>query len=144
MHKSRKPEQFIKTPGYPGGNEALSQFIRQNLRYPKEALEKGIEGVVVVEFDYNEDGQVLRTRVKKGLGHGCDEEAQRIVKMLRFRKVRQRKMRVTYHSTINIHFHRPKKSQGDRSIQYTVTPAGKKKEDPPGKSSGYGYTIKLG
>ena len=121
----------------------MGKFIRENLRYPKEALEKGIEGTVIVAFDYNEDGDVLRTKVKKGIGHGCDEEAQRIVKLLRFRKVRQRKMRVTYHSTINIHFTLPKKSQAAKSIQYTVTTSTKKKEDLPGKSSGYGYTIKL-
>lgn len=119
----------------------MSKFIRENLRYPKEALEKGIEGTVVVEFDYNEDGKVLRTRVKKGLGHGCDEEAQRIVKMLRFRKVRQRKMRVTYHSTINIHFRLPKKPAAATSFHYNLIRTGKQKENSSDKSPGYGYSI---
>lgn len=142
MQKSRKPEEFIRFPGYPGGKEALGQFIRQNLRYPKEAQERGIEGIVIVEFEYNINGEVLRTKVKKGLGYGCDEEAERIVKKLQFERVKQRKLRVTYRSTINIKFALPKKVQVQKGVTYTITPS-QKKQDSPSKPSSFGYSIRL-
>lgn len=41
---------------YPGGKAALMQFISQNLRYPKEALEQGVTGLIVVQFIVHEDG----------------------------------------------------------------------------------------
>ena len=41
---------------YPGGKAALMQFISQNLRYPKEALEQGVTGLIIVQFIVHEDG----------------------------------------------------------------------------------------
>ncbi len=104
MKKKRKPEQFIKTPAYPGGTEAMSKFIREHLRYPEEALEKKIEGTVQVAFSFNENGRVIKTRIEHGIGHGCDEEAQRIVRLFRYPKMKNKGIRVTYHSKVNIHF----------------------------------------
>ncbi len=104
MKKNRKPEQFIRTPAYPGGTEALSKYIRENLRYPREALEKKIEGTVQVAFSFNENGRVIRAKVEHGIGYGCDEEALRIVKSLRYPKINNKGVRVTYHSKVNVHF----------------------------------------
>jgi len=104
MKKKRRPEQFIKTPAYPGGAEAMSEFIRKNLRYPKEALEKKIEGTVQVAFSFNENGRVIKTRIEHGIGYGCDEEAERIVRLFRYPKMKNKGVRVTYHNKVNIHF----------------------------------------
>ncbi|MDE6721236.1 MAG: M56 family metallopeptidase [Bacteroidaceae bacterium] len=41
---------------YPGGQEALMQFMNQNLRYPAIAKEKGVQGRVLVKFIVNKDG----------------------------------------------------------------------------------------
>ena len=70
------------SPMYPGGEEALLEFIKENLTYPKEAQEKGIEGKVVIRFCIEEDGNVSTVEVLKGIGYGCDEEALRAVKMM--------------------------------------------------------------
>ncbi|SVE47183.1 uncharacterized protein METZ01_LOCUS500037, partial [marine metagenome] len=33
-----KEKKFIRNAEYPGGNEALKKFVKENLRYPKDAL----------------------------------------------------------------------------------------------------------
>jgi len=85
VKKPKDPKAFIRIPGYPGGNTALEKFVKQNLKYPKEALEKRIEGTVQVDYDFNHKGKITKAIVSKGLGHGCDEEALRLVKLLRYK-----------------------------------------------------------
>lgn len=143
MKKPRKPEQFIKTPGYPGGKEALSSFIRKNMKYPVEAFKNKVEGTVIVAFDYNENGKVIQTRIKKGLGSGCDEEAQRLVKMLMFRKVKQKGVRVIYHSTVNIRF-RLNTVQANAGMKYQYTSTSNSNKSVEEKKSGsYSYTVTI-
>ncbi len=105
MSKShRKPESFIKLPVYTGGHKALNEFVRSNLKYPEEALTNKIEGTVTVNYDVDIYGDVISTKVKHGLGYGCDEEACRIVKLLKYPKKKYQGMRVVFHMNINIHF----------------------------------------
>lgn len=68
-----------EAPVYPGGTEAMSKFLSDNLRYPKKARRKGIEGQVIVSFVINEDGSINRITIVKGLGYGCDEEVIRVI-----------------------------------------------------------------
>lgn len=137
----KKQKKFIQTPQYPGGRKALGEFIISNLKYPEKASENNIEGVVVVVIDINEKGNVIRTRVKKKLGYGCDDEAQRVSKLLKFKSVKNRKVRVTAHRTINFNFRKPKEKKvikkvvkkviqkpGQKiTVTYTFVP--KKKQD---------------
>ncbi len=52
----------------------MKQFIADNLRYPKEALEKRFEGTVSVRFDIDHKGDVVEAKIiGHSLGHGCDE-----------------------------------------------------------------------
>jgi TonB family protein len=142
LKKHRKPKHFIKTPGYPGGNAALSEFIRKNLRYPKEALLHKIEGTVIVEFDYNEKGNVIKTKVRKGLGCGCDEEAVRIVNMLKYPKTKNPGMRVTFHSVINIRFNL-KNMTTNIPYHITVNKPGMDTKKEIKKPVVYHYTIQI-
>ena len=102
--KSRKPESFIKQPIYPGGNKAMDDFIKNNMRYPEEAMQNKVEGTVAVEIDIDVFGKVSSSKVKHGIGYGCDEEAIRLVNLLQFEKKRYKGMYVMFHKTINIHF----------------------------------------
>ncbi|HBK40100.1 MAG TPA: M56 family peptidase, partial [Porphyromonadaceae bacterium] len=43
-------------PEFPGGNAAMMNFITENIRYPKEAHEKGIQGRVITKFIVRKDG----------------------------------------------------------------------------------------
>ena len=79
---SSKEEKFTiveERPAPVNGLKHLFSFIQNEVKYPEEAKEKSIEGKVFVEFVVNEDGTVSNVYVKKGIGGGCDEEAQRVV-----------------------------------------------------------------
>jgi TonB family protein len=54
--------------------------IHKSLIYPTEAKEKGIDGKVFVQFIVRSDGSLTEVKTVKGIGHGCDEEAVRVVK----------------------------------------------------------------
>lgn len=153
MKRPKEPKHFIKIPGYPGGNTALSKFIKQNLRYPKKAAENKVEGTVAVDFDYNHKGKVTKATIKSSLGSGCDEEAIRIVKLLRFNNSKNRGVKVTFHKSINIHFRLAEipKSETALSIEalakvgtitYNFKPAPPKEGEKPKSSGGYTITIK--
>ena len=69
-------------PEYIGGDKALMNFIAKNLRYPNEAREKNIQGIVIVNIIISTKGNVMFPYVKKGIGGGCDEEALRIIRSM--------------------------------------------------------------
>ena len=66
-------------PLFKGGLKALVRFLRREVHYPEEALQKRIEGNVYVQFLVDKNGKVSDANVLKGLGYGCDEKALRIV-----------------------------------------------------------------
>ena len=66
-------------PIYLGGHEALMKYIQQNVRYPKEAQDKGIQGRVVVQFVVNKDGSISDAKVVKPVDPQLDAEALRVV-----------------------------------------------------------------
>lgn len=68
-----------QTPEYPGGFEAMSDFINANLVYPQEAIDAGIEGRVFVGFWVETDGSLSDIKVLRGIGYGCDEAAMAVV-----------------------------------------------------------------
>ena len=69
-------------PSYPGGEEARLKFLQENIKYPEEAKELGIQGKVFVTFVVEPDGSVSNVKVLRGIGGGCDEEAIRVVKSM--------------------------------------------------------------
>ena len=82
MKKERKGKHFIKKPIYKGGPSALKQFISQQMQYPKEALAQKKEGTVLIRYTINHLGKVVDTKIISGIGFGCDEEADRLVRLL--------------------------------------------------------------
>jgi len=141
LKRPKDPHQFIKPPGYEGGAKALDDFIKQNLKYPKEALERRIEGMVKVEYDLNHKGKVTKAIAKSSLGYGCEEEAIRIVKLLRYSTIKHRGVKVTFHKSINIVFRLPPQPQAAK-IVYQFRPKEDKKEEEKKISGGYTITIK--
>jgi periplasmic protein TonB len=67
-------------PAYPGGEEARMKYLQENIKYPEEAKELGIQGRVFVTFVVEVDGSITDVRVLRGIGGGCDEEAVRVVR----------------------------------------------------------------
>ena len=89
-----KSKKFINKAKYVGGSKALKSFVKDNLRYPKEAFVNKIEGSVFMRYEVNEQGGVHNISVVNGLGYGCDEEAKRIVSLLKYPKVKNRGIKV--------------------------------------------------
>lgn len=78
--KSSPADELQALPQFPGGQPAVEQYIKANLKYPEQAKKEKIQGRVGVRFVINKDGSVGEAKVMKGIGGGCDEEALRLIK----------------------------------------------------------------
>ena len=78
--KPEKPFDVVEQmPEFPGGQEALMQFLRQEVKYPKEAFKDGVQGRVVVQFVVEKDGSISEVEVVKKVNEHLDAEAVRVV-----------------------------------------------------------------
>ncbi|MCW5898701.1 MAG: energy transducer TonB [Flavobacteriales bacterium] len=68
-----------RMPEFPGGAKAIQRYLAKNTRVPPAFRDAQMVGAVRVAFVVGEKGEILETRVKRGLGYGCDEEALRVV-----------------------------------------------------------------
>ncbi len=71
-----------KMPEYPGGQEAIDQFIAANVQYPEEAKAQKIEGRIIVRFVVTEKGNMEKVKVVRSVHPLLDKEAVRVVKLL--------------------------------------------------------------
>ncbi|AHJ96814.1 energy transducer TonB [Hymenobacter swuensis] len=69
-------------PAFPGGTEAFQKFLRKELKYPDDALRRGISGRVFIRFIVTDEGRIRDAEIVKGLGSGLDEEALRLVRIM--------------------------------------------------------------
>ena len=75
--------QFVEQmPQFPGGDQAMMEYLKKNLRYPIVARENEVQGRVIVRFVVNEDGKVSDVVIMRDIGSGCGQEAVRVVKMM--------------------------------------------------------------
>lgn len=71
---------FLKDmPEFNGGQKALIDFLLKNVKYPPEAIEKNIQGRVMVRFIIEKDGKVSNVEVINGVDELLDKEAVRVV-----------------------------------------------------------------
>ena len=66
-------------PEFPGGTQALLEYMRTHIRYPADAREQDIQGRVLVVFIVNKDGSIAEPEVVKSVSPSLDEEALRII-----------------------------------------------------------------
>lgn len=64
-------------------NQKLLTYVYTNIKYPKEAKESGVEGMVVVEFIVDEKGYALKEKIVKSVGYGMDKEVLDLIKEMR-------------------------------------------------------------
>ena len=106
MTDEEKEKTFIVVedmPGFPGGEEALLKFLRENVKYPEQAKSKGIQGRVYVTFIVETDGSLSDIRLIRGVHKSLNEEALRVVKMMPkwvVGKQRGKKVRVQFNLPI--------------------------------------------
>jgi len=68
-----------KMPQFPGGEKALMQYLREQVRYPSLSIEYGVQGRVYVQFVVNSKGEIVDVEIMKGVDKYLDEEALRVV-----------------------------------------------------------------
>ncbi len=146
MSEFKREKKFINLPKYPGGKPGFQEFIRKNLRYPPEAIENKIEGAVHVTYRVDGLGNVIEAEVTHGLGYGCDEEALRVIRLLKYEKAKNRGLRVTASMKTRINFKLPEAIPVQ--FEYEVKPVPKPKSPvPPAKpvsgNQSYDYTIEF-
>ena len=67
-------------PEFPGGTQALFNFIRENLQYPNNDI--CVTGRIVAQFTVKEDGSIVNARVSHGIHPDFDKEALRVINMM--------------------------------------------------------------
>lgn len=66
-------------PTFPGGAEAMLQYLSNSVVYPVEAQAKSIQGRVVVQFVVDKNGNLTTPQVIRGIDPLLDKEALRVV-----------------------------------------------------------------
>ena len=69
-------------PEFPGGQNALLQFLAKNIKYPTEAQQQGKQGKVVVTFVIEKEGSISNAKVIQALYPSLNEESLRIIKSM--------------------------------------------------------------
>jgi protein TonB len=105
--KVDEPDFFMvveKMPEYPGGIDAMYEFIGSKIKYPEMAKDAGIKGKVHLVFMVDKNGDISDLKIERGIGGGCDEEAIRVMKLMPKwspGKQRGRAVNVQYRMAIN-------------------------------------------
>lgn len=71
-----------KNPEFPGGVNAMMDYLRGNLKYPESAKKNKQEGRVFIGFVVEKDGSVSNVKVLRGVCEELDSEAVRVVKSM--------------------------------------------------------------
>ncbi len=76
-----EPLYFVveELPEFPGGEEALKNYIAEHVKYPEEAKKNGISGKVFVTFTVSKEGKVMDAEIAKGKNASLDQEALRVI-----------------------------------------------------------------
>lgn len=95
-----------KMPEFPGGQQALFQYLSEHVKYPVIAQENGIQGKVVCQFTVNKDGSIVDVEVvRNGPDPSLDKEAVRVIQsMPKWKPGQQRGKPVRVKYTVPVSF----------------------------------------
>lgn len=71
--------QLDREPEFPGGLQALTTYVRENIVYPDNAFEENIEGIVNVIFTIDTLGNVKNPEVESNIGNVCEHAALEVI-----------------------------------------------------------------
>ena len=70
-------------PEFPGGWNAVKEYLQLNIRYPKECVENRNEGKAFVRFIVEKNGKIKKVELARSSGNSLlDNEAIRVVKKM--------------------------------------------------------------
>lgn len=104
--KETKVYQVVgEMPEFPGGMSAMMEFLKENMRYPAAAKEKGMQGRVTVQFIIDKEGNVTNPKVLRSVDKDFDAEAIRLVnEMPKWKPGRQDGQPVAVKYTVPVQF----------------------------------------
>jgi TonB family protein len=82
---ANSPEPYVvveEMPRFPGGDEAMLNYIGANVKYPEDAKINNITGRVIIRFCVTATGAVDQISVMKGVAPSLDAEAMRVMTTL--------------------------------------------------------------
>lgn len=103
-------------PQYPGGPQALFEFLSNNVKYPEEAEKAGIQGRVIATFVVETDGSISQPTIVKSVDPLLDAEALRVISaMPKWKPGKQngQVVRVKYTVPLSFHFDGVKEIEED-------------------------------
>lgn len=62
----------------------LNTFLKENLKYPPEAFNRSISGTVLLKMVVEPNGLASNIQILNSVGGGCDEEALRLLWLIRW------------------------------------------------------------
>jgi TonB family protein len=89
---------------YKNGDEGLNEFFVTEMEYPKGAIDKSIQGTVIIDFVVETNGFVTNIIIKQGVSGGCTEEALKLIKQTKWEPAVNKGKRVRYKTTYPITF----------------------------------------
>jgi len=75
-------KEVEQPPSFPGGEEALFDFLKRSVHYPVEEQDAGIQGIVYLTFVVQRDGSIRDVKTLRGVSEGLDREAMRAVRSM--------------------------------------------------------------
>ena len=105
-HKGGEIYMFVEEmPEFPGGQEALMNYLATNIRYPAAAIEQGLKGRVYVQFVINTEGKTEQIKILREAHPLLDNEAYRVVaEMPRWKPGMQSGVAVSVSYTVPVNF----------------------------------------
>jgi protein TonB len=73
------------SPEYYKGEEALGEYVLENLEYPDLAIRQNLQGAVVMSFIVETNGTISNIFVEKEFNHLCTQEALRIIRQTKWK-----------------------------------------------------------
>jgi periplasmic protein TonB len=86
------------------GYKFFYEQLGKTTKYPRQAVRNGVEGKVTVEFIVNKNGEPSDLKVIKGIGSGCDEEAMRVLSIMKWKPGEQRGKAVRVKMMMPVYF----------------------------------------
>lgn len=77
-----RPEVVDTIAEFPGGMNKARQYIANNLEYPEEAQEAGIEATIQAKFVIEKDGTLTNIQIENPQGYGLDKEVIRVLRRM--------------------------------------------------------------
>ena len=120
-------------PEFPGGPQAMMDYLMKNVCYPKTAFDANIQGRVIAQFVVDKEGTIRGAHVVKSVDPALDAEAVRVINsMPKWTPGRQNGKVVNVKYTIPVNFQLQGDDKEESAEVRLVTSDGVRSTNPSG------------